>query len=367
MSELRLAEVFEPHSTEEAAAIIRRAAEQGTPVRLSARNMRAVTDYEPADLVISLQAGASLAQIAAATQPNNQFLALDPPVPAETSIGSVVARGAAGPLRLAHGTPRDQVLGLEIVAGDGRILEFGGKVVKNVAGYDLVRLLVGSHGTLGFITRVNMRLKPIPAVDRTASMATESIDAAIEIADAVRASHLDVVALEIISPPLTNRWTVLARLHGNHESVADAEQRLRDVAGAVPLEVTEGAAVWSRLAGAEHAAQVSIRLANLPSRLRETVAIGEGLENLLANPALAIHAGDGIVRLLGSSLVREGAAALREARESIEQHNGSLIVERTQPGAEVAAFGTPDGLALMQQIKRVFDPAGILGAGRMPL
>src|SRR5687768_6722174 len=169
-------ETIAPRSSEEAAALVRAAAAAGRKIGLSARNMTSVSEYEPADLVISVQAGATLGDIARAAAPHNQFLALDPAVSAETSIGSIVATNAAGPLRFAHGTPRDQVLGLEVVTGDGRVLEFGGKVVKNVAGYDIVRLLIGSRGALGFITRVNIRLKPSPAFDRTAILTVDSYD-----------------------------------------------------------------------------------------------------------------------------------------------------------------------------------------------
>src|SRR5687768_6975102 len=169
-------EVLAPSSSEQAAAFVREAAVARRRIKLSAQNMTAVSEYEPADLVISVHAGATLADIARAAAPHNQFLALDPAVDASTTIGSIVATNAAGPLRLAHGTPRDQVLGLEVVTGDGRVLEFGGKVVKNVAGYDIVRLLIGSRGALGFITRVNIRLKPSPAFDRTAILTVDSYD-----------------------------------------------------------------------------------------------------------------------------------------------------------------------------------------------
>ncbi|MGQ0562059.1 MAG: FAD-binding oxidoreductase, partial [Gemmatimonadota bacterium] len=286
---------FAPHSSEEAALALRQASAHGRRIDLTARNLTAVAEYEAADLVISVQAGATLAGIAAATMPHNQLLALDPAVRPTTSIGAIVARDAAGPLRYAHGTPRDQVLGLEVVTGDGRILEFGGKVVKNVAGYDVVRLLVGSRGTLGFFTKIHLRLKPAPAVDRTVVVQPGSFVAAADLADGIERERLDPVALEIVSAPA---WTLLARFHGNEEMVADAVRRSARLAGT--YRVFDGPAEWHELLLAEAYAAVNVRLANLPSRLRETVAHATRFAERarLAHARFALHAGNGIVRVL---------------------------------------------------------------------
>ena len=383
MAEIRAGQVIAPSSAEEAAAVMRSCVTAGLQVRcagtnaaprhdavvISSANLNAIAEYEPADLVLSAEAGATLPQIAKATTPHNQFLALDPALHAEASLGATVATGAAGPLRFAHGTPRDQVLGLQIVAGDGRILEFGGKVVKNVAGYDIVRLLVGSRGTLGFITRANVRLKPIPAVDRTVTITFASVDAAIDIVDAVRAAHLDAVGLELISPPLAADWTLLARLHGNEAAVMDAAARLQTLAGTAPVELTASDDPWLKIRAAESAAPVCIRVANLPSLLRETMRTAQRIvtEAEIANPAIAIHAGDGIVRVIGSSAGRNAAATLDAARAEMSERGGSLIVERIEPALPIDAFGRLETVELMRQIKRVFDPAGILGAGRFAL
>ena len=214
--------VVAPHRAEEAAAVLKLATEQelavecaGAGSRLAGGNtprkidivmtsarMHAIAEYEPADLVIAVETGASHAQIADAVTPHNQFLALDPPVLAQSTFGATIATGAAGPLRYAHGTPRDQVLGLEIVTGDGRVLHFGGRVVKNVAGYDIVRLMVGSRGTLGFITRVHVRLKPQPEVDRTVAVRAASFGEVADVMEAALTAGLEPAALEILSAPL---------------------------------------------------------------------------------------------------------------------------------------------------------------------
>src|SRR5688572_15752800 len=261
-------ELFEPRTAAEAARIMLDAAERGAKVKLAATNMTAVAEYEPADLVIAVQAGATLADIAAATAPHNQFLALDPPVADDTSIGSIIANAVAGPLRHAHGTPRDQVLGLEVVTGDGRVLEFGGRVVKNVAGYDVVRLIVGSRGRLGFITRVNLRLKPAPAVDESIAVPCASYEQAVDLVDAMQ--QLDPVALEVSSWP---EWTLLARFHGNEEAVTAG---IATVASLAPASRHfAGGDEWRIFNRVESGSAVRVRFANLPSLLRDTFAAAD--------------------------------------------------------------------------------------------
>jgi glycolate oxidase FAD binding subunit len=383
--------VVAPRTSEEAAAFMQLAAREGLAVEcagagtrlgggnpaarvdvvLTSAAMTAVTEYEPADLVISAMAGASLAQLAETVGPHNQFLALDPAVSTRSTVGSTVATGSAGPLRFAHGTPRDQTLGLEIVTGDGRVLHFGGRVVKNVAGYDVVRVMTGSRGTLAFITRVSMRLKPLPEADRTAVVQADSFSAIADIADAIMAAKLDPAAIEIVSEPLgrqlfgTSGWLLLARMHGNPDAVGDAVERTRTVAGAALVDVADGATCWRHLTALEAAAAVHIRFANLPSLLRDTAATALDTAELgrLDQVCVALHAGDGIVRVMAAEAVAPAAAVITDARAALAKRGGTLIVERL-PGAACDAFGQADNMKLMTGIKQVFDPAGILGGGR---
>lgn len=387
--------VVAPRTSDEAATLMQLAAREGLAVecagagtRLGAGNvparvdmvitsaaMTSVTEYEPADLVISTMAGASLAQLADTVAAHNQFIALDPAVSLRSTIGSTVATGAAGPLRYAHGTPRDQTLGLEVVTGDGRVLHFGGRVVKNVAGYDIVRIMTGSRGTLGFITQLSMRLKPQPEVDRTAVAGADSFGAIADIADAIMATRLDPAAIEIVSEPLARQlfdragWLLLVRMHGNADATGDALERIRSVAGPAVVDVASGANCWRDLTALEAAAPVNIRFANLPSLLRETTAaaLDAARQGGLEGARLAMHAGDGIVRVLADGTAPAAPAAMTDARIAMEQRAGTLIVERMANGAMVEAFGRACNLNLMAGIKQVFDPAGILGGGRFVL
>lgn len=351
-----MAEVLEPQTAQEAAEMAKSAYAAGRPLKLSARGMTQVAEYEPADLVISVQAGATLADIARAAAPNNQFFALDPAVSAETSIGSIVAANAAGPLRFAHGTPRDQVLGLEVVTGDGRLLEFGGRVVKNVAGYDIVRLMVGSRGRLGFITRVNLKLKPMPAVDRTAAVGVASYDAAVDIVNAIHEARLDPVALEIVSDP---SWAVLVRFHGNDLAVSDGMACIREFGRA---ETLDGDRSWAARALSEAGAAVVLRVANVPSRLRQTMASAQQLARgaELRNARFAVHAGNGIIRILADAAGPRTAHIIADERAALAGHGGSLVAERI-PGIHVDNDADAAVRVLMQKITNVFDPAGIFG------
>lgn len=351
-----MADVPTPRSVEEAAAMVREAHASGRRLKLAASALTQVAEYEPADLVISVQAGATLTDIARAASPHNQFFALDPAVGTSATIGSIIATNAAGPLRYAHGTARDQVLGLEVVTGDGRLLEFGGRVVKNVAGYDIVRLIVGSRGRLGFMTRVNLRLKPLPDVDMTASVRVDSFEAAVDVVDAIHDARLDPVALEIVSAP---SWIVLVRFHGNQLAVADGLERVRELGRSQELP---GGASWETLAIAEAAAPVVLRVANVPSRLRQSMESARQLAEHagLSNARYAVHAGNGIIRVLADAAGPDAAETIAEARGSIVQHGGSLRVERI-PGIHVEDEIDHANRALMEKITKVFDPAGIFG------
>jgi FAD/FMN-containing dehydrogenase len=331
------------------------------PAQVRAR-LDEVSEYEPADLVIGVGARVTLDRVQEVVAPHNQFLPLDPSVPRDTTIGHIVSYGLAGPLRLAHGTPRDQVLGLEAVTADGRVLEFGGRVVKNVAGYDLVRLFVGSRDTLGSITRVNLRLKPMPEVDQTVALTGNSFDDVAALADAIAAAHLDPVALEILSPGLAQRitgsaqWSLLARIHGNAAGVDDAAARVRALAKNNARMLDKS--VWSLLTQTEAAASVNLRLANLPSLLRDTRTVAEKVaaNAAIENAEFAVHAGNGIVRVLGTGMSNQDETILSEARADLHRHGGTLIIERVPHRLAIDALGTSEAPQLMQRIKAAFNP-----------
>jgi len=397
-----------PRSAEQVAAVLALASEAGWRVLpagagswldagpaapppdliLATTRLAGVAEYEPADLTVGVEAGMPLGGLQRLLADERQWLALDPPGDPAGTVGATVATASAGPLRLGYGTPRDLVLGVQLATGDGRLLELGGRVVKNAAGFDLTRLVVGSRGTLGVITRLNLRLRALPATDRTVVLHVDGPAAALERVAAMRASGAEPVALEILSPALGrlfpgDGWTIAARLHGDAEVVADGLRRLLAAAGpgARTLSPAEAWPAWAALQSGEGAAALSIRLADLPSRLERTLQLAmDGIaaagSTTLEGPwGIAVHAGDGIVRVLapaGTPPLPESAAArfvaaMEAARAELAQRRATLIVARGVEilGGRLDAYGdVGPTLRIMRSVKQEFDPAGILSPGR---
>src|SRR5688572_30768634 len=234
-----------PESAEQVAAILRVAAEErhavepasggswlkagykpaSPPIVLSTARFSNISEYEPADLVASVGAGVKLADFQDLAAKHQQRIALDPPGDTRTTIGGVVATASAGPLRLAFGAPRDQVLGVELVTGDGRVVNLGGKVVKNVAGYDLTRLVVGSHGTLGVITRVHMRLQPRPVQSVIFSFTGEAAALSL-LALSQRSAALEPAALELQVGEDPQDSRLFIWIQGNEATIASSRTEL---------------------------------------------------------------------------------------------------------------------------------------------
>src|SRR5690606_25677806 len=187
-----------------------------------------------------------------------------PVAPAGTTIGGVVAGGDAGPWRAGHGTPRDMLLGVELATGDGRLLRFGGRVVKNVAGYDGVRLAAGSRGRIGVITRLYLRVRGAPRVDRTLAVACgpgadgrrRAADLALGLRAAVSADSLEVRS-PAVEDALSGKqrggtgWLVGVRMLGGEAAVAESQARAEQVARAVGGTAQVPALIWDALARLE--------------------------------------------------------------------------------------------------------------------
>jgi glycolate oxidase FAD binding subunit len=276
------------------------------PVVVSTARLRRVTEYEPADLVIGVQAGATLEDVEGELRQHGQTLPLDPPCAPGGTLGAVLSLGSAGPLRAAHRTPRDLALGVEIVTGDGRLLRFGGRVVKNVAGYDGVRLVAGSAGSLGVVTGMFMLVRSAPAEDETLQVVAGGFDEAAALALEVwRTVPCD--ALEVL-PGGEAGWTVAVRLRGSAAAVHDAADRFRALSGtAVPRPAPSG--YWAEAGRAEAEASLHLVAAAPPAALAAVLAAAgrfvDGVENTRSaadstHPGawrIAAHAADGIVRL----------------------------------------------------------------------
>src|SRR5215831_253768 len=203
----------------------------GRPVeatrQVSLDGLTGIVDYTPGDLTLTAHAGTTLAEIARATAEHGQWLALAPWGGDAGSLGATAATATAGPMSGALGTARDIVIGIEAVAGSGDVVRGGGRVVKNVAGFDLTRLMVGAWGTLGILTEVSVRLRGLPEQEVTLALPLPNAPAPLaEFVTRLRAAPIAPLGLEMVSAKLAARLglgqdaVVIARLAGNADAVA---------------------------------------------------------------------------------------------------------------------------------------------------
>ena len=319
-----------------------------------------ITEYVPGDLVLTALAGTPLADIDAATASNGQWLPLDPFGSAAGTLGATVATGSAGPLAHANGGPRDLVIGLECVTGAGEIIRGGGRVTKNVAGFDLTRLLVGSWGTLGVITEVSVRLRARPAVEATVALDVPSdVNALRERLAWVRGAPLEALAIELIDAGMARRLDIgdrallLVRLGGNEASVAAQRLTLSRAGGASELRPE----IWDRLRGSEPLGASVWRMSALPSAIAETWAHAQ---TIVAADTGVMHASvaRGIVRCICNL---DTAAAL--AAFGASKFTGTIVHERLPSHLWTTLARPVAADPVSRRIREAFDPHRLLNRG----
>ncbi|MFM7735751.1 MAG: FAD-binding oxidoreductase, partial [Alphaproteobacteria bacterium] len=259
-----------------------------------------VVEHHAADMTVTVEAGCTLASLAARLHEAGQWLPLDPPDPAETTVGGLVAANLSGPLRASQGTARDLLLGIETVSGEGLVVRGGGRVVKNVAGYDLPRLHVGALGSLGVVVGATFKTRPRPAAERAieveAASPQEACDLALAIRDAFEPTWLELAATD--GGPATR---VLAGFAGIAEEAAcGVEHGLRTAAerGRAAREVPDATACRESLAAfpLQDAAAI-LRLSTLPDRSGAALAaLARAARDCGVRAPLAAHVANGVVR-----------------------------------------------------------------------
>jgi glycolate oxidase FAD binding subunit len=340
----------------------------GRPVRaadrLSLDALTGVVEYTPGDLTLTARAGTPLEEIARVTAAEGQWLALDPFGAPAGTIGATVATASAGPLAHAFGTPRDCALGLETVTGAGAVVRTGGRVVKNVAGFDLTRLFTGSWGTLAVITEVTVRLRALPEVDESYALPVDESTAALDTLLArLREASLAPLAVELASPALAERLgagdraVILVRLGGNAPSV----RAQRGVLGALGEVAPVPRSVWGALRGCEPARAAVARFSQLASRLADTWSFVRDATSDVAGALVHASAGRGIVRCI---LPFEGGEELGRFLSLAPSFPGARIFERL-PAAAWQGGAAPSAVSdrLSRGVKRRYDPTNILNPG----
>jgi glycolate oxidase FAD binding subunit len=335
-----------------------------------------VVDHQAADMTVTVEAGCPLPALQALLATSGQWLALDPPRPGRTTIGGLVAANLSGPLRASQGTVRDLLLGCTVVGAGGVVVRSGGRVVKNVAGYDLPKLHIGALGTVGVLVEATFKVRPRPERESAVVVACRTPGSAAALALAVRDAFdplwLEVAGSRGLGDGPGSGAAVAVGVAGSVAEVEHGCARVHGVAeahGCRATNVDDGAALRVRLADfdAEPAAAL-LRAAILPSEVGATLeAIESAARAQGAELRTLAHAANGIVRV-AVARPEPVAALVRELRPRLEASGGSLVVHRATPDvkATVDPWGDPGpGRGLMRRLKQAFDPDDVFAPGRL--
>ncbi len=348
---------------------------------LSTRRLQGVVAHDAADLTVTVEAGVTIAALNAELEAAGQWLPIDPPRGDAVTVGGLIAANRSGPLRHTFGTVRDLLIGIAAVTADGDVVRGGGRVVKNVAGYDLPKLLTGSFGSLAIIVEASFKVWPRPPVLSLFTLAVESLASALARAQGILSSDVVPVFVEVVNEvtaealALEGGAAVLVGCAGSAAHVEEQHRRLvaREGSAVEPMSGARAAAVWRTLRDFSQpadddalVARVSARPADLAVFLAEAEAAAEAAGAVLE---VAVHVGTGVAwcQLLGvrePAVWCELAARLRAAARRL----GGWAVFEAVP-AEVLGQIDPWGyaapaLAVMQRVKTAFDPHGRLSPGR---
>ncbi|MBI4635975.1 MAG: FAD-binding oxidoreductase [Candidatus Rokubacteria bacterium] len=367
------------------------AAAVGTPssragLVLGLRRLDRVLEHEPGDLTATVEAGITVAKLQAALGAHGQWLSLDPPEAERATVGGVLATNASGPRRHLYGSARDLLIGVTVVTAEGAVVRGGGKVVKNVAGYDLPKLFIGSYGTLGVIVEATVRLRPRPDEERLLAVRFDRVKDGGAAARAVMGSDLIPNAVELLDAEAARAlgvgWSAPALVVGFDGLAEQVEWQCAELArlvaacgGREPQRLS--GETWSRLGTVAHGAFAApaalVRLGVLPTHVADTMeqgaeaARGRGLAS-----AWAAHAGVGVVRgaLFSAREAQEVepiVATLLEWREVARAGGGHATLEWAPLSvkSEVPVWDDPGAAGrIMRGIKAQLDPNNILNPGR---
>jgi glycolate oxidase FAD binding subunit len=368
-----------------------------------------IISYDPGDLTLSVEAGIPLLHLAKALGKHGQFLPLAVPFLERTTIGGTIASGVDGPLRQLYGTARDYLLGIEFVTGDGVASKSGGRVVKNVTGYDIHKLMIGALGTLGVITRLNFKTFPLPGATRGFVARFPSAAEACEMRHRIAKSPLTPLTVEILSPSVADlftssavppskfeaapmppgvlsnsEWAVTTGYCGIEPVLARYAKDLHQIAadcGATGVTVLAEnlAPAWARkrefipIALASSLATTVVKVSVLPSRMKDVLDVAQAAADANSLPWASLARGTGIVyfAVLPPDQNPDTFARVQKTIDAIHQAAAKLEANSTVPWCpdawklDLHTWGLdPRNVSQMRKLKNVFDPRNVLSPGR---
>ena len=354
---------------------------------LSTRRLNNTIEYEPADLTVTVQAGMLLSNLQMELSENGQFLPLDPAYASLATVGGIAATNASGPLRLRHGTPRNQILGMRVVQADGTVVKSGGKVVKNVSGYDLNKLYIGSFGTLGIISELTFKLYPLAESGITMLLSFKRYEDAAKTASEITSSQLLPSFLNLFINGVPDTTIVdpclVVGLNAHPKAIAWQRNQVQWIAkqsGVVGVEITQEHQAVQLAESMRTFAQtnpsqqvvvckVNLRMSNIEEYIGVVLDVTSALECTVRGMGLM---GTGQVYFVFSDFAdtvepETIASTLAELRSHASSVGGNLILETApvEVKREIDVWGTiGSGSGIMNQIKAQFDPSKLLNPGR---
>lgn len=332
---------------------------------ISTAGMRRVLEYEPRDLTVSVEAGLPWSELTTLLAGNRQMVPLDPPFAARATVGGVVATNSSGPRRRLYGTARDFVIGMKFATLEGKIVQSGGMVVKNVAGLDMAKLLIGSFGTLAAIASVNFKLTPMPELERSFLLAFEQPAPAIAARNRILTGQLQPSAVDLLNPAagatLGNKaWLLAIRAGGNAAAVDRYERELAGTGDGIAFDGERQQTLWDHI-GDFTSWWLNGRPDGAVVRASCTLKEVEALMASFPGPAVA-RAATGVCY---GYFERAGDAASWLAGPG--RRVGAVVEFSPEPWKRAAELWPLHGgdLELMRRVKNLFDASNLLNRGRL--
>ena len=335
-------------------------------VVLTTMSLRGVLQYDPRDLTISVNAGVSWCEFTHLLAENRQMVPLDPPFAEGATVGGVISANSSGPRRRLYGTARDLVIGMQFATLEGKLVKSGGMVVKNVAGLDMAKLMIGSFGTLAAITVVNFKVQPMPEVERSFLLPFDSLAAAIAARNVILKGQLQPSAIDLLNPAAArtlgkSTWLLALRAGGNAAAVQRYEREFANFTDALAFENDRQQTLWRHvenftpqfLSSYDDGAVV---------RASCTLKEAEAVMDSFPGPAVA-RAGSGVC--YGYF---ERSLAARDWLSSAQKSGCKAVVEFAPDEVRrtVALWPAPGAdFEIMKRVKQLFDPRNLLNRGRL--